>query len=503
MLNHEVNENKIIFGAGVLIAVFYGVVLSHHNRPLMLQLWDESRLAVNAIEMYISGFSLITTYDFRPDLWNTKPPLLIWLQLLSMKVFGPSLWALRLPTILAASGTILGVFVFARKISGSYFTAILAVSLLALSRGFTGIHAALTGDYDCTLTFFTTMYLFCLFFMLHRREPTLGQSVAFAALLTAAVMTKGVAGLLPGVGIPVYLLLTRRFHRILRSPRYWIAGAGAALLVLGYYFRRETLSPGYFDAVSAYELGGRFNRVNDGHQGPFIFYVLRIFKLSFFAGPLTFIAPAFLLSARGRLKTGLLFVTVIAFTFILLISAAQTKLVWYVVPAYPFLALMCAFAFQVLAGNFDEKLDVSTFAIKYWRWALLSIVPGIIILSSPSVLVLDKSRTINYYSGGKPFYGELFDKLDKQGIKRVVVAHKGLQYQNILVDYDPQLKFYKLLWEQRGMSFDIIGEDLASVPIVRNIVASCDDDLVALLRQRGVTIATAPGCAAVALSQTQ
>ncbi|MBJ6109715.1 hypothetical protein JAO73_11875 [Hymenobacter sp. BT523] len=43
-------------------------------------MWDEARLAVNATEILQSGDWLITRYDGQPDLWNTKPPLFIWLQ---------------------------------------------------------------------------------------------------------------------------------------------------------------------------------------------------------------------------------------------------------------------------------------------------------------------------------------------------------------------------------------------------------------------------------------
>ena len=52
-------------------ALFIGLDIA--ERPIAL--WDESRLAVNALEMRQRGFSLVTTYGFAPDLWNTKPPL--------------------------------------------------------------------------------------------------------------------------------------------------------------------------------------------------------------------------------------------------------------------------------------------------------------------------------------------------------------------------------------------------------------------------------------------
>jgi len=35
-------------------------------------------------------------------MWNTKPPLMIWCQVISMKLLGINEWAIRLPSALAA-----------------------------------------------------------------------------------------------------------------------------------------------------------------------------------------------------------------------------------------------------------------------------------------------------------------------------------------------------------------------------------------------------------------
>src|SRR5689334_10249299 len=81
------------------------------DRSVMpIQLWDESRNIVNALEMRESGSWLVTTYGGAPDLWNTKPPLLIWLMAASVGVFGLSEWALRLPSMIAALGTLAILF---------------------------------------------------------------------------------------------------------------------------------------------------------------------------------------------------------------------------------------------------------------------------------------------------------------------------------------------------------------------------------------------------------
>jgi 4-amino-4-deoxy-L-arabinose transferase-like glycosyltransferase len=80
-----------------------------------MQVWDEIRLANNTIEMVDTGNLLVTRYDGKPEVWNTKPPLQIWLEALSVKVLGIQSLAFRLPSALAALATVLLLFRFARR----------------------------------------------------------------------------------------------------------------------------------------------------------------------------------------------------------------------------------------------------------------------------------------------------------------------------------------------------------------------------------------------------
>src|SRR3954466_10061413 len=61
-------EPRTIF---LLFALFSILFMTINLGSAPIQLWDESRLAVNAMEMYLTGLSPITTYDFLPDHWNT------------------------------------------------------------------------------------------------------------------------------------------------------------------------------------------------------------------------------------------------------------------------------------------------------------------------------------------------------------------------------------------------------------------------------------------------
>src|SRR6476661_5337020 len=75
----------IVTGALVLFLPFLG---STH-----LFDWDEVNFAESSREMLVSGNYAIPQIDFQP-FWQ-KPPLVFWLQALSMKVFGINEFAAR------------------------------------------------------------------------------------------------------------------------------------------------------------------------------------------------------------------------------------------------------------------------------------------------------------------------------------------------------------------------------------------------------------------------
>jgi 4-amino-4-deoxy-L-arabinose transferase-like glycosyltransferase len=155
----------------LLFALFSILFLTVSLGSAPIQLWDESRLAVNAMEMHLRGLSLVTTYDFSPDQWNTKPPLLIWLMNLTMSAIGPSKFALRLPSAIAAAGTVCITVYFCWRVTQSVVWSLSAGALLLSAKLFMGKHAAATADYDALLTFFTTGYLAILFFVLIQEKP--------------------------------------------------------------------------------------------------------------------------------------------------------------------------------------------------------------------------------------------------------------------------------------------------------------------------------------------
>ena len=340
----------ILLGAAVAFCVLSSPLLFLNLTEIPVCLWDESRLATNALEMYFGGSGIVTTFDGAPDLWNTKPPLLIWLQVLMMHLFGPGELALRLPSAMAALATCLVLLVIAHGYLRSTALGVLSALILVTSPGFVGLHAARTGDYDALLTLLTT--LSCLSFFLHLETEQPRYLYGFFGFLTLGILTKGVGAVLFLPALAVYTVFRRRLVGMLRRRHVYIALLATLLLVVGWYGLRDLREPGYLAAVYDNELGGRYLNTLEHHDRPLLYYITNLTsgRMSIWWVLIPVGMTLGLVGKPGRERRLIRFSTLLALTYLAVISRSETKCLWYDVPAYPFLALIAA-AFVVFVGT--------------------------------------------------------------------------------------------------------------------------------------------------------
>ena len=81
--------------------------------------WDEINFAESAREMILTGDYLTVQVDFAP-FWQ-KPPLFIWMQVLSMKIFGINEFAARFPNVICGMVTLVVLFRTGRRIYDKEF----------------------------------------------------------------------------------------------------------------------------------------------------------------------------------------------------------------------------------------------------------------------------------------------------------------------------------------------------------------------------------------------
>lgn len=432
-----------------LVPFAWGTLLWHlGTRPL--QCWDEARLAVNAAEMLRTHRWIVTLYQGQPDLWNTKPPLLIWLQALSLHLFGYSVWAFRLPTALAALGLTALVAGFARRWLGGPLAGFLAGLTLLSSYGFVRYHVARTGDYEALLLLFTTAQVMAAFLWLQTRQPR--YLLLLGAALGLAMLTKSVAGLFFLPGLALEIIRRGRLLPLLRQPATW----GAAALAIGppalWYGVREYAQPGYWQIVWQNELGGRMLNVLDQNAGPWYFYLAR------FVGPtvLDWVPVVWLLVAcwalaqRPAQRPAHRFLTLVAWAgtlFLVLISAARTKLYWYDAPVYPLVALLLGGGLTLLvrrvAATREQALN--------WRSLLL-----ILFAVGPLFMALRRRLAEENAWQYEPYGRFLLSPLATQGAgSQFAVLHYGRS--NDTVRYNAPLEFYALAFrhEHSGDTLDV------------------------------------------------
>lgn len=489
-------RRDVLVCAALLVACALFMFVDPRTPPIII--WDESRLAVNALEMHQRGWSLVTTYGFAPDLWNTKPPLMIWLMNASLTLFGTSELALRLPAMLAALGTLAIVFAFVRRVTHSSGTAALAVVLLGASAGFYGEHGARTADYDSLLCFFTTAYLSIFYFAVHKARPRRRQLVAAAALVAGATMTKTIAGLVPGAGVALYLLLSGRSRRALATPRYVLTMVAALLPLAAFYLLRERLAPGYLHAVWYNDFAGRYEEQLGLDPRPWWFFVQAIFTGAVFsAGPLALFAPLGLIGSTGQARQALLYALCCVAAQLLVISVPATRLIQYLLPALPWLAIACAIAVGELVPRISRHLQSGDAPRRRLVLSFVGVAAATLWIGVPAIRIRYELLPARAFYP-RASYGDLLATLHDRGVRDVTLIEPGMNVSGLQA-YAPQLRYYALLWNARGMTVK------RAEHLVRSqsggTLASCDPQLSRALINMGGE-ADGDGCASMTGART-
>jgi 4-amino-4-deoxy-L-arabinose transferase-like glycosyltransferase len=368
-----------------------------------VRIWDESRLAVNAYQMYQDHDWIVTHYwDNSPDMWNTKPPFLIWCQVFFMNLLGPGELALRLPSAIAAFLTCMTLLIVSVRYLKDFMFGCIAVIVLVTTYGYINVHAVRTGDYDALLTFFTTIS--AISFFAYTENGRSRYIYLFFFFLAVGVLTKSVSALLFTPAFLIYSLWQKRCMQLLKDKHFYVAFFLFLFFVVGYYLLREHYNPGYLKAVSENELGGRYLKSIENHGDGFWFYYYNMIEYHLSAWYL--LVPCGILvgalSENKRLQKLAVFSTLLVLTFFLVISTAKTKLSWYDCPIYPFVALVIAIFIHFVFRSLENVAIKSSMpALKY------NIIPYMflfLVFINPYQAIINKT----YYSKEHPYNEELY-----------------------------------------------------------------------------------------------
>ncbi len=412
----DINKSLTIVLIIFISAVFYFPIFSHLD-TLPLRLWDESRLAMNAYEMFENGNYLVTHFLGRPEMWNTKPPLMIWFQVAFMHLIGVNVLAVRLPSALAVLLTSIYLIFFTKKHLDSYIPGIAASLVLITSEGYLSMHSGRSGDYDALLSLFTSIGLLNYFIFIEKKET---KYLYFTFLAFAlAIYTKSIAGLIFVPAMFLYTIFSKNLKTVFANKHLYFSVIGLIILVSIYYFLREVYTPGYLEAVYDNELGGRYTTSLEGHKHGFWYFYENFlnnrFTYWFFLLPFGILIGIY--SKTKKIKNLSIYLFLLSITFWFVVSFSETKLESYDVPLYPLMALMIAIAIHF----FYKLLDELNFSKNNLRYNILPILFLFALFIRPYQNILD----ITYLPKDELWYQKKFEMT--QYLKD---ASKGKEYIN-------------------------------------------------------------------------
>jgi len=393
---------------GLLLVVF-GVAFFQSLGRLPLFEPDEARYAEIPREMLERG-------DFITPLLNyvkyfEKPPLLYWLNAFSLKVFGENEFAARFACALAGLSCVLITYHVGRKLFGRR-EGLYAALILGTSAGF--VIQARTNLTDMILTACLTACLGCFAVATRENDPQRGLychlGYVFAAL---GVLAKGLIGIVfPGAIMFLYLLLGKQW-RILKEMRL-VTGTLLFLLVCAPWFilvSRE--NPEFARFFFIHEHFERFTSKVHARYQPVWFFIPILFATMF---PWSFFIPSSLVGIwRERLSvTGrhALFLAIWAIFVFVFFSKSNSKLIPYILPLFPPLALLMGRTFVRQLTDVERLMRIQGHVV-----AVILVVLGAGICIYPHV---------GGWEGISPLAGLLIGSiLLVQGVASFAAIHRG------------------------------------------------------------------------------
>ncbi len=346
-MNISLRKDLGFFGAlFVLSAFLYGTNLGSFG----LLDPDEPFYSLTAKEMVERGDASTPVIFGSPQF--EKPILFYWVMYACFKIFGISEWSARLGPCIAGILIVLITYLWGRVLFRRPVTAFISAAVLATAGEFIVVSRIVLTDIYLCLFVTAALYAFSLgYFQPRHRKIAWYFLFVFAAL---GLLTKGMLGfLLPFMAIGIFLVVNGEIALLAQVP--WLSG-GMLFALIGFpWFALMTAEHGtwFLKHFFIHENIRRFFVAEHKSFDRYYFYPGGIF-LGFFPWSFAVVAAIAYGFRQAARKTGmyrreflLLFVTLAS--FFIFFMMAKSKLLSYIFPVFPAIALLVGGWGQVFA----------------------------------------------------------------------------------------------------------------------------------------------------------
>ncbi|WP_414527431.1 ArnT family glycosyltransferase [Nodularia chucula] len=335
----------LVVGSLILWLIFLG------NLPL--RDWDEGTVAQVAREIWRSPVgSMGWLYPvLGGEAYHNKPPLIHLLIAGAYSLGGVNEWTTRLPSAgLTALGVpliyLVGRSLFKQNLS-ALFGALVYLTMLPVVR-----HGRLAMLDGASISFFLLM----LFFLLKARQ---NQRYAFGVgiCLGLITLTKGMLVLLLGAIACIFVIADGQLS-LAKNIYFWVGiFLGIAAPLAWYVAQWQYYGSNFLEINLQAQTFNRLVESVEGNSGPAWYYLVELIKYGF---PwLIFLPGGLYLAAKERDQSWGCLVLIGTIVYFLSISVMRTKLPWYIMPVYPFLAL-------AIGAKLSQVWQSSHLINKYW-----------------------------------------------------------------------------------------------------------------------------------------
>jgi 4-amino-4-deoxy-L-arabinose transferase-like glycosyltransferase len=348
------------FGAeffGILIVVLFIMFFQLGSYPLLDP--DEPVYAQTPREMMEAG-DMISPRIYG-DFWYDKPPMYYWLVAASAKVFGMGEFAARFPSALLAVG---GVLLLYSSISRLFNVRVAVFSALILATSLEYFYLGKAAVTDMTLNFCLMASLLA---FIEKRY------LLFYLFSALAVLAKGPIGLFfPAAIAFLYLLMMNRWGELRRMSI--IPGCILFFVVAAPWYLLMTYFHGsaFIDTFLGFHNVTRFTSPEHA-SGAVWYYFIPVLLVGFFPWtPILFQSIWTALTCNRKERPLLLFFLLWAAVVFLFFSVSATKLVSYILPIFPPLAVVAGWYLDQVAEQGRQKPRIA------WISATLLLGAGLV-----------------------------------------------------------------------------------------------------------------------------
>ena len=380
----------IIFIGAVLFIPFLGAV--------HLFDWDEINFAESAREMLVTHDFSRVQINFQP-FWE-KPPLFIWMQALSMSIFGINEFAARFPNAIAGIVTLCVIFYAGSKWKDTRMGWLWVCMYIG---SFLPQLYFKSGIIDPWFNLFIFLGIFQLSRLSNRNNyrdlKRMQIALQAGVFIGLAILTKGPVAMLITILSLIVVWIRGRMVNIIKVKEI-ILFLVIAGIVSSAWFALETIKHGPWFIMTFIKYQLRLMSTEDsGHGGP-IYYHLVVLLLGCFPASI-FALGAFKqdLSETYVSRNGKFWMSTLLFIVLIVFSLVKTKIIHY--------SSLAWFPLTYLGAFYLNKLLYTT--QKSFKWYHLT---GLFVIGSIYAIALAAVPFIDNFKGQiEPLIGDKFGKL--------------------------------------------------------------------------------------------